>query len=64
MAYEKELECPFCQHVGRNFKVEKEWIRGTSLVNRLVCPKCSGLFRIYWGERKDGSEYSYILPAK
>ena len=64
MVYEKELECPFCQHRGKDFKDEKEWTRGTSLVNRMLCPNCKGQFRVYWGEKKDGSEYSYILPAK
>ena len=62
MKYEESIECPYCNHKGADFKVVKEWAHGLHLVNRLVCPKCSGDFRYYWGRKMDGRKFSYTIP--
>ncbi len=62
MKYESSLECPHCGHNGKDFEVLKEWAHGLHLVNKLHCPGCQEEFRYYWGERKDGSKFSYTIP--
>lgn len=63
MKYEGKVDCPYCGYKGTDFKLMKEWTHGLHLVNRLSCPSCEMIFSFYWGERKDGSFFSYTIPG-
>lgn len=64
MHYDGKILCPYCQHDGNDFNILKEWVHGTQLVNRVECQACKGIFRFYWGKRKDNSDFGYTIKIK
>ncbi len=64
MAYDGIIKCPYCNHEGSDFKFLKEWVSGTAIVDRFECLSCSRVFRLYFGEKRDGKEFKYTIKAK
>jgi len=64
MVYEGRINCPYCDHKGSDFKFLKEWTSNNAIVNRLECPSCKKIFRLYFGERNDGGPFAYTIKVK
>jgi transcriptional regulator NrdR family protein len=64
MAYDGIIKCPYCNYEGSDFKFLKEWTSVTAIVDRLECPSCRKIFRLYYGEKIDGTEFKYTIRMK
>lgn len=64
MKYFKDVECPFCHRLSNEYALLDEWTMQSQIVNRVECPSCKGVFRIYQGERLDGTPFLYIIKGR
>ena len=60
--YSGDVVCPFCGTKSKEHSLKREWIHGLQLVNELECINCGYKFRLYYGEKTDGTPFSYIIP--
>lgn len=64
MEYSKEVECPSCRRLSKEYVVLAEWTMQSQVVNRVKCAFCKNVFRIYQGEKQDGTQYFYTINGK
>ena len=62
MEYSKEVECPSCRRLSKEYAVLAEWTMQSQIVNRVKCAFCKNVFRIYQGEKQDGIPLPWNIP--
>lgn len=62
MAYLKPVKCPKCGYSSDSHVFRREWTNQSLIVNEVSCGKCGFKFRVYFGEKGDGSLILYTIP--
>lgn len=62
MKYNGKIRCPYCKVESNSFEYVREWTNNMFVVNEVKCSSCSELYRIYFGEKKDGTKIAYTIP--
>ena len=60
--FNKKIKCPFCNYETGKFLFQREWTTQLLFVDEVRCPSCQGIFRIYYGTKKDGTQIAYTIP--